>query len=138
MRKEFLFMALAAVALVGCNPGGGSNTPETDMPEWYYTGGKQGTTTNTSSMAFRQPTPATDEAGLGTLFAQGDNIAEKDFVTNAGGRQHGLGRSMCVRPASIATPIIRTVHPFLPAPTMRRTKETEPCSWLSILLPRLT
>ena len=61
------------------------------MPEWYYTGGKLGTTTTTSSMAFRQPTPATDDAGLGTMFAQGDNIAEKDFVTNASGRQHGLG-----------------------------------------------
>ena len=84
-------MALAALALAGCNPGGGSNTPETDMPEWYYTGGKQGTAINSSSMAFRQPTPATDEAGLGTLFAQGDNIAEKDFVTNGSGRQHGLG-----------------------------------------------
>ena len=34
-------MALAAVALVGCNLGGGSNTPETDMPEWYYTGGNR-------------------------------------------------------------------------------------------------
>ena len=84
-------MALAAAALVGCNPGGGSNTPETDMPEWYYTGGKLGTTTNTSSMTFRQPTPATEEAGLGTMFAQGDQIAEKPFVTNESGRQHGLG-----------------------------------------------
>lgn len=42
-------------------------------------------------MAFRQPTPATDESGMGVAFAQGDNIAEKDFVTNASGRQHGLG-----------------------------------------------
>ena len=99
MKKEFLFMALATVALVGCKPGGGGEEPQTDMPEWYYTGGKLGTTTNTSSMTFRQPTPATEEAGLGTMFAQGDQIAEKPFVTNETGRQHGLGpvyvRSSC-------------------------------------------
>ncbi len=91
-------MAFAAVALVGCKPDPGT-TPTTDMPDWYYTGGKEGTTKNNSSMAFRQPTPATDQAGLGTAFANGDNIAEKDFVTNATGRQHGLGpvyvRSSC-------------------------------------------
>ena len=89
MNKQFLLMAMAAVALVACKPGGGE--PVTDMPEWYYTGGQLGTTKNTSSMTFRQPTPATEEAGLGAMFAQGDNIAEKDFVTNESGRQHGLG-----------------------------------------------
>ena len=30
-------------------------------------------------------------AGMGTAFAQGDQIAEKPFVTNTEGRQHGLG-----------------------------------------------
>ena len=89
MKKQFLFMAMAAAMLAACNSGG--EQPSTDMPDWYYTGGKLGTTTNTSSMTFRQPTPATEEAGLGTMFAQGDNIAEKDFVTNETGRQHGLG-----------------------------------------------
>ena len=97
MRKQFLFMAMAAVVLAACKPG--SDQPSTDMPDWYYTGGKLGTTTNTSSMTFRQPTPATEDAGLGAMFAQGDNIAEKDFVTNETGRQHGLGpvyvRSSC-------------------------------------------
>jgi len=92
MKKSILFfMALSAVTLVGCKQGGGGDEPETDLPEWYYTAGELGTTTNTSSMAFRQPTPAVDNAGMGQAFAQGDNIAEKDFVTNATGRQHGLG-----------------------------------------------
>ena len=97
MKKELLFMALAAVAMVGCK------TPEepqpAEKPDWYYTGGELGTTTNLSSMTFRQPTPATENAGLGTQFAQGDQIAEKPFVTNETGRQHGLGpiyvRSSC-------------------------------------------
>jgi len=92
MKKSYVFiMALAAVALVGCKPEKQNNNPDTELPEWYYTGGKLGTTTNTSSMAFRQPTPATETAGMGHSFTQGDNITEKDFVTNASGRQHGLG-----------------------------------------------
>ncbi len=100
MRKEVLFMALAAIALVACKPGGNnSDEPREELPDWYYTGGTLGTTTNTSSMAFRQPTPATEAAGMGALFAQGDQIAEKEFVTNESGRQHGLGpvyvRSSC-------------------------------------------
>ena len=91
MKKEFLFLTLVAVALVGCKKEPTPVEPVSDLPEWYYTGGQLGTTTNTSSMTFRQPTPATEEAGLGTMFAQGDNIAEKDFVTDTTGRQHGLG-----------------------------------------------
>ena len=86
--------------LVGCKQPTPSPEPVAEeKPEWYYTGGKLGTTENLSSMTFRQPTPATENAGLGAMFAQGDNIAEKDFVTNTTGRQHGLGpvyvRSSC-------------------------------------------
>lgn len=90
MKKELLLIALAAVALAGCKPAPDPVKPST-KPDWYYTGGKLGTTENLTSMTFRQPTPATEEAGLGTLFAQGDQIAEKPFVTNESGRQHGLG-----------------------------------------------
>lgn len=66
-------------------------TPVDDKPEWYYTGGKLGTTENTTSMTFRQPSPATENTGLGQAFAQGDQIAEKPFVSTTSGRQHGLG-----------------------------------------------
>lgn len=89
MKKEFLVILGFLCILVSCNP---STDPQTDdKPDWYYTGGKLGTTTNLTSMTFRQPTPATENAGLGTKFAQGDQIAEKPFVTNETGRQHGLG-----------------------------------------------
>ena len=87
-----IFTCLVAITLVACKPGeGGSQEPRTDMPEWYYAGGQSGTTTNLSSMTFRQPTPATETAGSAQEFAQGDQIAEKDFVTNTTGRQRGLG-----------------------------------------------
>ena len=93
MKKQLFILSIAATALLlsGCKQTPTPEEPTAKLPEWYYTGGQLGTTTNTSSMAFRQPTPATDESGMGVAFAQGDNIAEKDFVTNASGRQHGLG-----------------------------------------------
>ena len=72
MRKELLFLALASVCLVipGCRK---DPQPQPDeKPDWYYTGGTLGTTTNLTSMTFRQPTPATENAGMGTMFAQGD------------------------------------------------------------------
>ena len=87
--KKYLILSLAALALVCCKQP--EPQPVAELPDWYYTGGELGTTTNTSSMTFRQPTPATENAGLDVLFAQGDQIAEKPFVTNESGRQHGLG-----------------------------------------------
>ena len=103
MTKNLLLDSLVVLGLIGslvsCQSTSGGDEPQDDKPEWYYTGGKLGTTTNTSSMTFRQPTPATENAGLGGMFAQGDQIAEKPFVTNETGRQHGLGpvyvRSSC-------------------------------------------
>ncbi len=94
MKKlSYLLMSvcLLAAMFTSCKHGGGSEEPETDLPEWYYTGGKLGTTFNQTTNTFRQATPATDEAGSGVAFSQGDNIVEKDFLTNPTGRQGGLG-----------------------------------------------
>ena len=46
MKKEFLFLTLVAVALVGCKKDPTPVDPVTDLPEWYYTGGQLGTTKN--------------------------------------------------------------------------------------------
>ena len=90
MKKSiYLMMTIAGRAFTACN--NPNQTPETDLPEWYYTGGELGTTFTTTTNCFRQPTPATSDAGLGIAFAEGDNIAEKDFITAASGRQAGLG-----------------------------------------------
>ena len=87
----YLFAVVVAMALTACDGGGNQPDPETDLPEWYYTGGQLGTTFNTTTNTFRQPTPATNNAGMGIAFAEGDNIAEKDFISAATGRQAGLG-----------------------------------------------
>ena len=102
MKRYYYLMIIAIVGsmFAACkHETNGEQEPETDLPEWYYTGGKLGTTFSTASTCFRQPTPATDNAGMGVQFSQGDQIAEKPFITAATGRQSGLGpvyvRSSC-------------------------------------------
>lgn len=92
MKKSIYLMMtiVASLCFTACN-NPQQRQVETDLPEWYYTGGELGTTFTTTTNAFRQPTPATSNAGLGVAFAEGDNIAEKDFITTASGRQSGLG-----------------------------------------------
>ena len=94
--SHYFFLALAALTFVACN----RPDVETEVPDWYYTGGKLGTTTNITSMCFRQPTPATTNAGMGVAFSQGDQIGEKPYITAHSGRQHGLGpvyvRASCI------------------------------------------
>ena len=87
--RYFLLGVLAAAALAGCKQP--EPEPIAEKPDWYYTGGKLGTTISTSSTCFRQPTPSTNDAGMGVAFSQGDQIAEKPYITSHSGRQHGLG-----------------------------------------------
>ncbi len=95
----FLFSAVVAMSLASCkekpnnNGTEGGNTGEVtkEKPEWYYTGGQLGTTYSTQSTCFRQPSPATSQAGMDADFSNGDMIAEKPYITAHSGRQHGLG-----------------------------------------------
>ena len=103
MKNNSLFIVLALSAFIGMtscgDPGGGSNPPSNELPEWYYTGGELGTSFLTASTCFRQPTPAVDESGMGQAFNQGDQIVEKPFNTMPTGTRSGLGpiyvRSSC-------------------------------------------
>ena len=124
MKHTFNYLLIAALAgslFTACKHE--QPTPELEpvstLPEWYWTGGQLGTTTSTATTCFRQPTPATENAGMGVQFSQGHNIAEKPFVTSASGRQAGLGplyvRASCqhCHPAYSHGTRIRIFHFFL-------------------------
>lgn len=87
--------ALSALALASCSddekitnndiPG----TPE--RPDWYYAGGKLGTTELATSNVFEQPTVAVENQGLYQSFKNGEALFEKPFMTNTDGVRGGLG-----------------------------------------------
>ena len=66
-------------------------TAETDIPEWYYSGGQLGTAYLSTANALEQPTPAVQNAGLYQSFKNGEAIFEKPFMSNASGVRSGLG-----------------------------------------------
>lgn len=75
-------------------------TPSGELPDWYYAGGELGTAFITTSAAFEQPTPAVENAGLTLSFKRGEQLFEKNFVSNTDGVRGGLGptylRSSCM------------------------------------------
>lgn len=108
MKKHYYFLmtTLLCGSLAACsddetgtdNPAGGDS--ETELPEWYYTGGELGTSTDVTSVAFEQPTPAVDQGGFTASFNRGEQLFEKPFMANVDGVRHGLGplyiRSSCM------------------------------------------
>ncbi len=103
MKKHFLMLSAVATALLlgSCNPSitVDPNEEKTDLPEWYYTGGKLGTTYFNTSNCFSQSTPAVDKAGMAGSFTLGDQLAERPFTATQKGTRSGLGpayvRSSC-------------------------------------------
>ncbi|HJD09531.1 MAG TPA: hypothetical protein H9922_00005, partial [Candidatus Phocaeicola caecigallinarum] len=101
MKKHFVYIA-ALLASLSCftacqddevNTGqqGGEGT-ESELPDWYYTGGELGTTFVTTQTAFEQPTPAVDASVTFTsAFNRGEQLFEKPFNSNYSGTRHGLG-----------------------------------------------
>ena len=65
--------------------------PESDKPEWYYAGGKLGTSELFTTNALEQPAPAVDEQGFYQQFKNGEALFEKPFMTNQTGVRSGLG-----------------------------------------------
>lgn len=102
--KKTLFMLMAGVSMVMFTACKDAEKEEiTDeiitMPEWYFAGGKLGTTSLNTTTCFEQMTPATENAGMADRFDHGDILAEKSFNSNPDGVRHGLGpvyvRSSC-------------------------------------------
>ncbi|MDR0811805.1 MAG: c-type cytochrome [Paludibacter sp.] len=104
MSKKFIILSFTAMALIACNPD--NNNPGTpELSEEYYSGGKLGTTFNTTAAAYEQPTPAVEaDNAMSIAFKYGEAFFEKEFVTNVDGVRSGLG------PVSVRTSCI-ACHP---------------------------
>lgn len=87
--------ALSALALASCSDDEkitNNDVPDTpERPDWYYAGGKLGTTELATSNVFEQPTAAVENQGLYQSFKNGEAIFEKPFMTNTDGVRGGLG-----------------------------------------------
>lgn len=99
-RYSYILMAGAvALSLSACRIEEKPTDEVTDLPDWYYTGGRQGTTYLSTMNCFEQPTPSVEKAGLVDQFNRGDQLAERSFNSNAAGTRSGLGpvyvRSSC-------------------------------------------
>ena len=107
MRYTFIQLCgvgLLSVVLASCRLNCGqeeepTNTEE-EMPDWYYAGGKLGTTFLVTSNAFEQPTASVENANMLESFKAGEALFEKMFMSNAAGTRGGLGpvyvRSSCI------------------------------------------
>ena len=90
---------------MACSEENSPDVPPTDgeaseMPEWYYSGGQLGTSFITTSAAFEQPTASVENAGMLASFKRGEQLFEKNYVSNNSGIRNGLGpmyiRSSCM------------------------------------------
>ena len=99
MKKHYYLAAFLSIGMItACsddevktdNP---SPNPEpSELPDWYYTGGELGTTFNSSSTAFEDPTPVVDgDADMTASFNRGEQFFEKPYTSNFSGMRHGLG-----------------------------------------------
>ncbi len=103
MKYRHLFIVAGVCAISACSD---NHTPEPDeeqavaFPEWYYTGGKLGTSYITTSAEFEQPSKSVEEGGFLASFKRGEQLFEKNYVSNSSGVRSGLGpmyvRSSCM------------------------------------------
>lgn len=101
--KKLLLIA-PVVALTACSdkdvPDVPSSGEDTALPAWYYAGGELGTSFITTSAAFEQPTASVENQGFLASFKRGEQLFEKNYVSNTTGVRSGLGpmyiRSSCM------------------------------------------
>ena len=98
MRKYLYLLAATAciTSLASCSdddpqPGPDAPEPETELPEWYYTGGKLGTSSLFTTTAYEQPTPVAEGAEFYNSFKRGEQLFEKAFNSEPAGVRSGLG-----------------------------------------------
>lgn len=107
MKKSTLYCGLAlftsVTLLPSCSDDEIKDEPipeEKSLPEWFYAGGKLGTTLLSTSNAYEQPAPAVEQQGFYQSFKNGEALFEKPFMANQTGVRSGLGpvyiRTSCV------------------------------------------
>lgn len=97
-------MLVSVFALASCHiEQGGQNEPtnkDTELPDWYYTGGQLGTSFLSTANAYEQPTPSVENGNWMESFKAGEALFEKQFMSNTSGTRGGLGlvdvRSSCI------------------------------------------
>lgn len=95
-------MILCATSCTSDDPSNKSEEKpaEKEFPEWYYAGGELGTSYILTSAALEQPTKSVEQTGFLASFKRGEQLFEKNFVSNADGIRRGLGptyiRSSCM------------------------------------------
>lgn len=103
-RLLYLPLFAASILVVGCSeedlPVKPDTSGEGERPAWYYAGGELGTSFVTTSAAFEQPTKAVENGGFMASFKRGEQLFEKNYVSNNSGVRSGLGptyvRSSCM------------------------------------------
>ena len=101
MKRKTCFYAIlgATLSLAACSDDdmkGDNLSPETpiELPEWYYTGGELGTTSNSTSTAFEDPTAVVEvDVAMNAAFNRGEQFFEKPFTANFDGMRHGRSTS---------------------------------------------
>lgn len=94
--------ALLGLSLTACRqetPKEPTVTPKTYSEE-YYSGGELGTVFNATALAYQQPAPAVENAGMSRDFQIGEALFERDFNENPTGAFRGLG-PLAVRPGCL-------------------------------------
>ena len=97
-------MLVSVFALASCHiEQGGQDEPtnkDTELPDWYYTGGQLGTSFLSTANAYEQPTPSVENGNWMESFKAGEALFEKQFMSNTSGTRGGLGpvyvRSSCI------------------------------------------
>lgn len=103
--KYIAVAALSAMAMCGCSendsPDPDPDPDVTEKPQWYYAGGELGTSYITTSACFEQPTKVIEDEGMLRSFKRGEQLFEKNYVSNTEGVRSGLGpmyvRSSCIQ-----------------------------------------
>ena len=92
---QFIIFAAALASLSGCKDSdsdGASGAPSLkEYPDWYYAGGELGTSYLSTSTALEQPTKAVEDGGFLASFKRGEQLFEKNYVSNTEGVRSGLG-----------------------------------------------